>query len=89
MDITINGPTFYHEEDENLFFSAIYQLPNFKEVIGVGRELKISFTQNVSNEAVMQLLVLCRRWGIEIKPLNMFKNEINSNSTLWENRIEN
>jgi len=60
-----------------------------REVIGVGRELKISFTQNVSNEAVMQLLVLCRRWGIEITPLNMFKNELNSSSTLWENRIEN
>jgi len=89
MDITINGPMFYHEEDENLFFSVIYKLPGFKEVTGAGRELKISFTQDISNEAVMQLLVLCRRWGIEIKPLNKFKNELNSNSTLWENRIEN
>jgi len=89
MNITINGPTFYHEEDENLFFSGIYKLPNFEEVKGVGRELKISFTKDINNEAVMQMLVLCRRWGIEITPLNKFKSELNSNSTLWEKRIEN
>ena len=89
MNITINGPTFYHSEDENIFFSIIYGLPEYKEVIGKGRELEISFNKEISDETVMSLLVLCHRWGIDIEPLIKFKNEINSKSKLWENRVEN
>ena len=89
MDITIDGPVFYHEEDENLFFSCVYELPDFKEVIGQGRKLKIVFNNNIGNEAIMKLLVLCYRWSIETDSLSQFKNETNSSSTLWVNRVEN
>lgn len=73
MDITIAGPTFYNQEDENIFFSCIYALPNYEKVVGHGIELTISFNQPPSEKAIMQLLVICRRWGINTKPLNLFK----------------
>jgi len=65
-EIVIEGPIFYGEEDENLFFQCIYDLPNFIEVIGKGKQLKISFSAPVSIKARDQLEALCHRWNTGI-----------------------
>jgi hypothetical protein len=88
MDITIEGPDFYHQEDEDIFFSCIYNLPGYQQVKGHGVELTISFASDISEQAVMQLLVICRRWRIDPKPLLIFKTYFNPECFLWENAIE-
>ena len=60
--IVIEGPVFYGEEDENIFFQCIYSLPDFKEVVGAGTELTIKFGVTASDEAKEKVEVLCRRW---------------------------
>ena len=65
-ELIIKGPTFYSQEDENLFFQAIYNLPNYIEVIGRGRELKISFDASISTKTRKEVEVLCRRWSTSI-----------------------
>jgi hypothetical protein len=87
MDITIDVPIFYHPEDENIFFSCIYRLPDYKQVRGQGRALTISFNQPLSNEAIAQLLVICRRWHISPDALMRFKGKENAKWSLWCNEI--
>jgi len=62
-NIVIEGPVFNGEEDENVFFQCIYNLPNFKEVVGAGTELTIMFGSTISETAKKQVEVLCRRWN--------------------------
>ncbi len=87
MNITIEGPSFYHQEDENLFFGFIYDLPSFIEVRGHGVELTITFEIEPTEEIVLKLLVICRRWGINITPLRVFERKYKSECYLWENAI--
>jgi len=62
-NIIIEGPVFNGEEDENIFFQCIYNLPDFEEVVGAGTELTIMFSATVSETAKDQVEVLCRRWN--------------------------
>jgi hypothetical protein len=62
-NMIIEGPVFKGEEDENIFFQCIYNLPDFKEVVGAGTELTITFSATVSETAKEQIAVLCRRWN--------------------------
>jgi hypothetical protein len=87
MDITIEGPCFYNQEDENVFFSCIYNLPDFLRVKGHGTELTISFTSNPSEQTIIQLLIICRRWGVDPKSLLRFKTQFNPTCSLWDNEI--
>ncbi|WP_444943048.1 hypothetical protein ACJJIK_13540 [Microbulbifer sp. ZKSA006] len=87
MSITIEGPTFYDQEDENIFFECLYSLPSFKEVKGHGVELTIEFTGEPEEEAIVKLLVICRRWGINISPLNLYKSRFSPENFLWKNSI--
>ncbi len=88
MDITIQGPCFYHQEDENIFFSCIYNLPGYQQIKGHGVELTISFANDISEQAVMQLLIICRRWSIDPTPLLIFKTCSNPECSLWKSAIE-
>lgn len=63
--ITIKSPTFYSQEDEEIFFQCIYNLPEYKEVIGVGAHLKIVFNSATSSEAKNHLDAICIRWKID------------------------
>ncbi|WP_183910981.1 hypothetical protein [Simiduia aestuariiviva] len=83
MEIIIEGPSFYDEEDENIFFNALYALPGFLSVKGKGLNLHIQFKSSPSDEAVKQLVVICRRWFIDIAPLLPLKNQNNSGLVLW------
>ncbi len=62
----IEGPVFKSEEDENIFFQCIYNLPDFKEVVGAGTELTITFNATISEIAKEQVKVLCHRWNTKL-----------------------
>ncbi|GAB2529300.1 hypothetical protein GCM10008940_34920 [Microbulbifer agarilyticus] len=64
--VKIESPLFYGEEDENIFFLCIYNLPDFKEVKGEGTVLTISFEGVVSESASSLIAILCRRWNTNI-----------------------
>ena len=87
MSISIEGPTFYDQEDENIFFECIYKLPSFNEVKGHGVELPITFKGEPEEEAIIRLLVICRRWGISTSHLEQYKTQFNSECFLWKNSI--
>ena len=89
MKAVIESPSFYGVEDENVFFNCIYSLPDFIKVTGKGCELFIEFKSDVSNEAVEQLLVICRRWFISIDSLIEFKKPSNADFPLWEKSMSN
>ena len=83
MEVIIESPSFYDEEDENVFFNCIYALPGFVTVKGRGINLLISFSEPITNEAIKQLVVICRRWNIDISTLLSYKNESNDYLELW------
>lgn len=63
MKIVLEGPVFHGQEDENIFFGCIYNIPGFKTVTGIGKNLHIEFESEVSPEASEQIQVLCERWN--------------------------
>jgi len=88
MKAVIESPIFYGAEDENVFFNCIYSLPDFAKVTGKGSELYIEFKSHVSNEAIEQLVVICRRWLINIDSLVDLKNPDNEDFPLWVQGIQ-
>lgn len=87
MEIIIEGPSFYAQEDEDLFFSGIYGLPGFEQVRGQGTQLKIEIAEPVKDEAIVKLVVLCRRWSIDVAPLLNFRRESNQALLLWDQEL--
>lgn len=88
MKAVIESPSFYGAEDENVFFNCIYSLPDFAKVTGKGSELHIDFKSEINDEAVEQLLVICRRWFVGIDTLIELRNQNNAESPLWELGVE-
>jgi len=87
VEIIIEGPSFYAQEDEDLFFSCIYGLPGFEQVRGQGTQLKIEISEPVTDEAIVKLLVLCRRWSIDVMPLLDLRRESNQTLSLWDQEL--
>jgi len=88
MEIVIEGPRFYDQEDENIFFNCIYALPEYKEVKGKGLNLHIQLKEPITDSTVIQLVIICRRWQIAIEPLKVLKKPSNADLSLWEKQIE-
>ncbi len=65
MKLTISGPSFISEADENLFFQNIYNLPNFESVKGIGTNLIIQFKQPLQTEEFETIEAICYRWQIQ------------------------
>jgi len=87
-ELILRGPTFYSQEDEDIFFKLLYALPEFEEVTGKGRNLHIKLKEPVSNESIKQMIIICRRWKIEIEPLKIFLRPSNKDFLLWNRCID-
>nr|WP_086938584.1 hypothetical protein [Thaumasiovibrio occultus] len=87
MIVTIQGPSFYGPEDEEVFFGCLYSLPEFEKVVGVGLNLDIHFKAPVSGDVIKLLLVICRRWGIDVSPLRKHIDDLDVDSLLWDDDI--
>jgi hypothetical protein len=84
MDIVFKGPTFYCQEDESVFFNWVHSLPEHVELVGKSRDLHLSLNEPVSEESVIQLLTVFRRWGIETTALKKLKSKENKDHHLWK-----
>jgi hypothetical protein len=60
------GPTFWTQADENMFFDAIYSLASYRKVVGNGRELYLYYQGVLSNEEKAFLVGLLKRYNMKI-----------------------
>ena len=83
MEIVFKGPTFYCQEDEEHFFNWLYSIPAFREVFGQGLELHLSLEEKVDQNSLEQLLVIFKRWELELKSLSPLKELALKSSLPW------
>jgi hypothetical protein len=88
MKITFKSPIFYSIEDENTFFHWIYGLPAYENVTGYITDLNLQLKSPVDETTVRNLLIIFRRWCIDITPLLPLKTVKNQNLALWNSGIE-
>ena len=69
MLIEISVPVFKCEEDENVFFSRLYELPNYDSVLGKGLNLYLRLTENPKEAVIEELQVICNMWGTTFRVL--------------------
>lgn len=84
MEVIIEGPHFFAQEDEDRFFQWIYSLPAYERVTGIGTKLHIALREPVDDDTVKQLLIICRRWLIDVVPLGTLKHPSNEKFALWD-----
>lgn len=71
--IVIESPRYFSLGDEAAFFRILQALPLTKSVHGSGTELHIGVNQRrVSRHSVHEMVALFRRYGIALKPLEIF-----------------
>ncbi|BCL69926.1 MULTISPECIES: hypothetical protein [Vibrio] len=87
MIVTIEGPSFYGQDDEEVFFACLYSLPEFEKVVGVGLNLEIHFKSSVSGDVIRRLLVICRRWGVDVSSLKNQTSCLEVESLFWDKDI--
>lgn len=84
MEIIFKGPTFFAQEDENHFFEWIYALPSYLNITGKGLDLHLELKEPVDKETVEQLLIIFRRWNVDVASLKSLRSEKNKGFILWE-----
>lgn len=70
MEFEILGPTFKCQEDENVFFSRIYSLPGYDNVVGQGRYLYLTVKNQPDRLVVNQVQEICEFWNTEFTLLD-------------------
>lgn len=83
MEIVFKGPTFYCQEDEEHFFNWLYSIPAFNEVVGQGLELHLFLDEEVDQNSLEQILVVFKRWELEIESLSPLKELALKSSLPW------
>ncbi|WP_237739930.1 hypothetical protein [Rheinheimera nanhaiensis] len=86
VQITVKGPRFWCQEDEDKFFEWIYSLPNYQSVTGRGLDLIIELNEPVPQSTINQLFVLFKRWELDFNALAPLKN-INKSHIAWVNEF--
>ena len=86
MEITFEGPVFFSETDEAMFFAWLQRVPGLVSVQGHGSSLTVILASERSG-AVAELLVLLRRWQVDPAPLLSLCSEDPYPSRLWERPI--
>jgi len=67
MLIEIASPIFKCEEDENIFFSRLYGLPNFNSAISKGLNVHLTLADTSNDAAFEELQIICDVWGTAFK----------------------
>ncbi len=83
IEIVLDGPVFFAQQDEEQFFGWLAALPAYAGVRGRGRQLHLELTLPVDPATVKSLLVICHRWEIDKAPLAPLKSEAVSWHVLW------
>lgn len=82
MEIVFEGPWFSSEEDEDQFFQAIYDLPQYSKIVGKGTSLYLELDLPLEEGTVGGLLQTFHRWGIDVSSLAALKPLL-PQSELW------
>ncbi len=73
MEIVFEGPWFSSEEDEDQFFQAIYDLPQYSKIVGRGTYLYLELKLPIEEKTVGGLLQTFHRWNIDVSSLVVLK----------------
>lgn len=65
--IIISGPTFTSQEDEELFFLCLNQIPGCSDVKGQGIKLVLAFEGSPTDMAMEYIAVICNRWKTKVE----------------------
>ena len=87
MIIFFEGPTFFAAADEDCFFGWLAVLPGYQDIRGSGTTLGLTLHDSIQPETVLQLLVIFRRWQIDISPLLPLRTPQTSQLPLWDNPL--
>jgi hypothetical protein len=85
--ISFEGPTFFAAADEDCFFRWLASLPGYKDIRGVGTTLELTLDDPIASDAVVQLLVIFRRWLIDVTPLLPLRSSETSYLSLWDTSL--
>jgi len=86
--ISFEGPTFFAAADEEYFFRWLASLPGYKDIRGTGTILDLTLDEPIASDAVLQLLVILRRWRIDITPLMPLRSPETSHLSLWDTSLD-
>jgi len=81
--IAFESPVFFAPTDEDQFFSWLKSLPEFESINGAGTTLYLGLGQPVHPETIRQLLVIFRRWHLDIVPLLPLRSPETIGYVLW------
>ena len=85
--ISFEGPVFFAAADEDQFFGWLSSLPQFQSVRGVGTTLELTVGYPVEPETVRQLLVIFRRWHLDVTPLLALRSPETYSFVLWDSGV--
>lgn len=84
MIISFEGPTFFAAADEDRFFGWLASLPEFRAIRGVGTMLQLDLAVPISSDSVRQLVVIFRRWRVDLRPLQSLRSADTDDFVLWD-----
>jgi len=67
MLIEIASPIFKCAEDENIFYSRLYGLPNFNSAVSKGSNVHLTLADTFSDAVFEELQIICDVWGATFK----------------------
>jgi hypothetical protein len=85
--ISFEGPVFFAQADEDQFFRWLSSLPEYQGIRGIGTVLELTLSAPTSPDTVQQLLVIFRRWRIDVAPLLPLRSRETSNLALWDTAL--
>ncbi len=88
MIIFFEGPTFFAAADEDHFFRWLAALPGYKDIRGSSTTLGLTLDDSIEPDTVLQLLVIFRRWQIDITPLLPLRSPETSHLSLWDTSLD-
>ena len=86
--ISFEGPTFFAPADEDTFFRWLASLPEYKDLRGAGTTLELTLDSPVGPDTVRQLLVIFRRWLIDVAPLLPLRSPDTNTLALWDTALD-
>ena len=87
MIISFEGPVFFASADEDQFFHWLGSLPEHQAIRGTGTTLELTLRTPVQPETVRQLLVIFRRWHLDVAPLLPLRSPETDGFVLWDTAL--
>ena len=84
MIIAFQGPVFFAATDEDQFFGWLRSLPEFQSIRGIGTTLELDLAEPVTAETAKQLVVIFRRWQLDVASLSTLRTAATTDFILWD-----